>query len=327
MRFLRLLALTALSLGAAVSARKAPKTSKFDTYSSNTAPFELDETSYNDLTASPRDYSLAVLLTARDAKYACGICRDFDPEWSIVGRSWQKGDRSGHTRVLFSTLDFDQGRSVFMKLQLQTAPVLLYFPPTVGPNAKPDGQPVRLDFLGPQTAEAVHGWLLRHLPSGQDYPSIVRPINFAKIGVTITVLLGVFTFLTVAYPYIMPIVQNRNLWAGLSLIMILLFTSGHMFNHIRRVPYVAGNGRGGISYFAGGFQNQYGMETQIVAGMYALLAFAAINLALRVPRIKDPKTQQAAVIIWAAVLFGMYSFLMSIFRIKNGGYPFWLPPF
>ncbi|KIW29616.1 uncharacterized protein PV07_05419 [Cladophialophora immunda] len=329
MRLFRLLALTALSLTAAVSAKKAATTSKFDTYfakQASSGPFELDEKSYNELTASPRDYSLAVLLTARDAKYACGICRDFDPEWSILGRSWQKGDRNGDKRVLLSTLDFDQGRNVFMKLQLQTAPVLLFFPPTVGEHAKPEGQPLRLDFLSPQTAEGVYGWLLRHLPAG-DYPHIVRPVNYARIGAFLTIALGLFTFITVAYPYLMPIIQNRNLWAGISLIMILLFTSGHMFNHIRRVPYVAGNGRGGISYFAGGFQNQYGMETQIVAAMYALLAFATINLALRVPRIKDPKTQQAAVIIWAAVLFGMYSFLMSVFRVKNGGYPFWLPPF
>lgn len=40
-----------------------------------------------------------------------------------------------------------------------------------------------------------------------------------------------------------------------------------MFNHIRKVPYVAGDGKGGISYFAGGFQNQFGLETQIVAAM------------------------------------------------------------
>jgi oligosaccharyltransferase complex subunit gamma len=40
-----------------------------------------------------------------------------------------------------------------------------------------------------------------------------------------------------------------------------------MFNHIRKVPYVAGDGRGGVSYFAGGFSNQYGLETQIVAAM------------------------------------------------------------
>ena len=40
-----------------------------------------------------------------------------------------------------------------------------------------------------------------------------------------------------------------------------------MFNHIRKVPYIAGDGKGGISYFAGGFSNQFGMETQIVAAM------------------------------------------------------------
>lgn len=38
-----------------------------------------------------------------------------------------------------------------------------------------------------------------------------------------------------------------------------------MFNHIRKVPYVAGDGRGGINYFAAGFQSQFGLETQIVA--------------------------------------------------------------
>jgi oligosaccharyltransferase complex subunit gamma len=41
----------------------------------------------------------------------------------------------------------------------------------------------------------------------------------------------------------------------------------------------------------------------------------------------DPKSQQVAVFIWCSVIFGMYSFLLSVFRIKNGGYPFWLPPF
>jgi hypothetical protein len=58
-----------------------------------------------------------------------------------------------------------------------------------------------------------------------------------------------------------------------------------------------------------------------------LLSFATISLALKVPRISDPKTQQLAVIVWGGVIFVMYSFLLSVFRIKNGGYPFWLPPF
>lgn len=106
---------------------------------------------------------------------------------------------------------------------------------------------------------------------------------------------------------------------------------------------MAGDGRGGVSYFAGGFSNQYGLETQIVAAMckscgdiprlnansYAdgLLSFAIIAIAIKVPRIGDPKQQQVAVLVWGGVIFLMYSFLLSVFRIKNGGYPFWLPPF
>jgi len=58
-----------------------------------------------------------------------------------------------------------------------------------------------------------------------------------------------------------------------------------------------------------------------------LLSFATISLALKVPRITDPKTQQVAVIVWGGIIFVMYSFLLSVFRMKNGGYPFWLPPF
>ena len=113
---MQIFALTALSVIAGVSAKKAATASRFDTYRTNSAPFEIDEQSYAELTSSPRDYSLAILLTARDAKYACGICKEFDPEWKVLGRSWQKGDRDGEKRVLLSTLDFDQGRNIFMKV-------------------------------------------------------------------------------------------------------------------------------------------------------------------------------------------------------------------
>jgi len=99
------------------------------------------------------------------------------------------------------------------------------------------------------------------------HPPIKRPVNWIRIIAVTTTALGTITFLSVSWPYLLPIIQSRNLWAAISLIAILLFTSGHMFNHIRKVPYVAGDGHGGISYFAGGFSNQYGLETQIVAAM------------------------------------------------------------
>ena len=98
----------------AVSAKKA--SNAFDVFQKKSSPISLTEPTYEDLTASPRDYHSAVLLTALDAKYACGICRDFAPEWDIIAKSWQKGDKKGKHRMLFGTLDFDAGRNVFMKV-------------------------------------------------------------------------------------------------------------------------------------------------------------------------------------------------------------------
>ncbi|KAL8740957.1 MAG: hypothetical protein Q9190_006392 [Brigantiaea leucoxantha] len=318
----------AYSICLCVAAKKGAS-DRFEQYHTKSlaAPLKLDDSAYDQLTASPRNYSTAVLLTALEARFGCQLCREFQPEWELIARSWTKGDRHGQSRMLHGTLDFADGKGTFQKLMLQTAPVLLFFPPTVGPHAQSDGQPIRYDFtMGPQSAEQIHEWIKRHLPSGS-YPAIHRPLNYFRIVGGTTAALGVVSFFSIASPYILPVIQNRNLWAAISLITILLFTSGHMFNHIRKVPYVAGDGKGGISYFAGGFSSQYGLETQIVAAMYATLSFATIALAMRVPRMTDPKKQQIAVFVWGGVILGMYSFLLSVFRVKNGGYPFHLPPF
>ncbi|KAG8532619.1 uncharacterized protein KY384_002496 [Bacidia gigantensis] len=302
----------------------------FDEYQSKflaSPPLKLDDNSYEALTSSPRNYSLVVLLTALEARFGCQLCKEFQPEWEVLGKSWAKVSKNGQSRTLFGTVDFNDGKSTFQKLMLQTAPVLLLFPPTMGPDSKPDDQPIRYDFTaGPQSAEQIQHWIRRHLSSGPHIP-IRRPLNYVRVVTMTTIVLGILTFLGVAYPYVGPFLQNRNLWAAISLLIILLFTSGHMFNHIRKVPYVAGDGKGGINYFAGGFSNQFGMETQIIAAIYGTLSFATIALALRVPRMTDPKRQQVAVIVWGSVMFGMYSFLLSVFKVKNGAYPFHLPPF
>ncbi|KAF1985796.1 hypothetical protein K402DRAFT_464121 [Aulographum hederae CBS 113979] len=325
MKLLR--ALAAIVLPLTVFAAKKPAADRYETFRSKSTPLKLDDASYSKLTAAPRDYSVAVILTALQPKFGCTLCRDFQPEWELLSKSWTRGDKNGESRLLFGTLDFVDGKGTFQSLQLQTAPVFLLFHPTTGPNAKADLAPTRLDFaMGPQSAEQIHAFISRHLPEGP-HPKVVRPFNWTRIITVTTGVLGAITLFTVAAPYILPILQNRNLWAAISIILVLLFTSGHMFNHIRKVPYVSGDGKGGISYFAAGFQTQYGLETQIVAAIYGILSFATISLALKVPRIADPKVQQLMVLVWAGVLFFGYSFLLSVFRIKNGGYPFWLPPF
>lgn len=58
-----------------------------------------------------------------------------------------------------------------------------------------------------------------------------------------------------------------------------------------------------------------------------LLALSAIALADKIPRLANPRIQSIAVLAWGGFMLVGYSLLLSIFRIKNGGYPFSLPPF
>lgn len=113
MRFLFVLMVAAL-----VSAAK-PSPSIFDKYSSkqlSSAPISLNEAAYVELISTPRDYTAAILLTALDAKYACAVCREFDHEWSVLSRSWMKGNQAAQNRVVFGTLDFDNGKNIFMQV-------------------------------------------------------------------------------------------------------------------------------------------------------------------------------------------------------------------
>lgn len=98
----------------ALAAKKS--SAAFDVFSKKQTPITLSEQTYAELTGAPRDYHAAVVLTALDAKYACGICREFQPEWDMLAKSWQKGDKKKTSRLLFGTLDFDQGKNVFMSV-------------------------------------------------------------------------------------------------------------------------------------------------------------------------------------------------------------------
>ena len=72
-----------------------------------------------------------------------------------------------------------------------------------------------------------------------------------------------------AYPYILPVIQSRVFWGGVSLFLILTFNSGYMWNKIKNAPYTQTGRDGQVSWIAGGFQNQLGMESQVVGAICA----------------------------------------------------------
>jgi oligosaccharyltransferase complex subunit gamma len=119
MRFLSTLLSASLLLAGALAAKK-PTAQRFDdffTKSKAASPLKLSDVSYKSLTSTPRDYSVAILLTALEPRFGCQLCRDFQPEWELLGKSWTRGDKKGESRTLFGTLDFSDGRDVFLSVR------------------------------------------------------------------------------------------------------------------------------------------------------------------------------------------------------------------
>ena len=117
MKLLDLLTLTVLPL--LCFAAKRPSGGTFENYhakSQSSAPLRIDDASYDELTATPRNHSVVVLLTALEARFGCQLCRDFQPEWDLLGKSWAKGDKHGDSRILLGTLDFADGKGTFQKV-------------------------------------------------------------------------------------------------------------------------------------------------------------------------------------------------------------------
>jgi len=119
MRVLQLL--TAALLPFTALAAKKSSGDRFADYHakqlSSSGPVKLTDRTYNDLTKKPRDYSVAVLLTALEARFGCGLCNEFQPEWELLGRSWSRGDKGGESRLIYGTLDFADGRDTFQSVR------------------------------------------------------------------------------------------------------------------------------------------------------------------------------------------------------------------
>lgn len=128
MHFLKALTLSLLPLGAfAAKKASADKFEQFHSKALSSAPVKLEDATYGQLTSTPRDYSVAVLLTALEARFGCQLCRDFQPEWDLLAKSWTKGDKKGESRLVYGTLDFVDGKGTFQSVCLEPKDLLEFF--------------------------------------------------------------------------------------------------------------------------------------------------------------------------------------------------------
>lgn len=283
-------------------------------------PIWLTDKTFEQVVNGPRDQDVIVLLTAIGPQYGCQFCRVLQPEFEIVANSWHKAHPKGDG-LIFAIADLSKTQGIYKALQLTHAPNVWVYKKTDKEHHYSQGYDIYKFPQVPQQVDPLVSYIKHTLGHSV---KIEKPFPWGQVISTVTIVVGIVVALKVFFWQILAIFQSRRLWVAVSMVAVLLFTSGHMFNAIRKTPYVAGDGHGGVSYFVGGHSNQVAIETQIVAIVYAILAFSTIMLITKVPTIKDAQKQLLLVVVLSAVIFVAYSFLISKFHIKNGGYPFWM---
>lgn len=113
------LLLLASPIEAAPKSKSSPRQVQFLQQARSTSDKILDISGgqdFQDLIATPRNYSVSLLLTAVDSGVQCGPCVAFQPTYLNLAKSFGglKGDAT--FRHLFALLEFKNGREVFQQV-------------------------------------------------------------------------------------------------------------------------------------------------------------------------------------------------------------------
>ncbi|KAI6005925.1 hypothetical protein EDD15DRAFT_2154727 [Pisolithus albus] len=306
------LVIALLCLPFCLAAQKSPRDELVQLAAAGNGVIRLDERTFDLLTSPNRDWSAAIQLTALNPQRRCGPCKEFGPSFQAVAKAWSTVTPEQRNNHFFASIDFDDAFQVFKKLGIMSAPVVHVYPATEGPNAKTTrNDPFKYDFSNGFEARPLAEQLSSHTPVPIPYKD---PINWARV----TSLISLIPIVTLIFRFIRPVLQNRWVWAANTILFSTIMTSGYMFTRIRGSPYVGPDG----SWLAAGFQTQYGQEVHVVSLLYGVLAGSFVMLILLAPQQSSPSRQRTQIYIWTALNFVMFSVLVSIFRVKNRGYPF-----
>jgi len=263
----------------------------------------------------PRNYSMIVMFTALNPQRRCTVCHEANDEYTILANSYRFSS-SFSNELFFGVLDYDDGQEAFHSLGLSSAPSFIHFPAKGKRKGVDTFDIQRQGFNSEQLAKWVQdrtGTPIR----------IFRPPNYTGTVIFILTLCMVGSFLYIRRNSL-EFLQSKTVWSGICIFIILLMTSGQMWNHIRGPPLYHRNPHNGmIGYIHGHNQSQLVAETYIVFFIYStiVIGFILLNDAFESKSADASKRRNLAISGLVLVIF-FFSLLLSVFRRKYSGYPY-----
>lgn len=277
------------------------------------------------------DYAMFLLITAIDPRVGCVLCREFDPTYKSVARSYWESLaesplddlRDDRSKIVFAIAELNDVKEFFQAYDIKQVPKMFYYAPGRGPQVMTPNE--EYQFLVDETVENFQNWVVDLTPklNRNRLQVVVRRTNGA-IFMAIALFLSVIGLGYTKRALLLKTMQSKTLWMVLTLSLVTIFVSGHMFNQIRKTPNVRTGQKGEKIFIQPGQQVQLGMETKIVFTIYSILTAALVSLIKVVPGIKDTKMKMVVCLVTCLVLTLAYSGLVNAFNVKSVSYPFHL---
>lgn len=262
----------------------------------------------------PRNYSFIVMMTALSPQRSCHICRQAHEEFVVAANSYKYSPHSQSKRIFFGSVDYDEGSEIFNSLGINSAPCFLYFNEK-GNFRSPDELNIQRLGFG---ADVIARWITEK--TGMTI-KIVRP-SYTTPVVMLSLCL---VFLAILYlsRNSLSMIFNRNVWAISAVTIVLLMTSGQMWNHIRGAPLMQ-RGRNQNNYIHGSSSGQFIIETYIVMMINAGIAIGMVIMteALKGGDKQDGRRRKILARVGLFLMVVLFSLLLSVFRQKSYGYPY-----
>ncbi|KAJ2893678.1 oligosaccharyl transferase subunit ost3/OST6 [Coemansia aciculifera] len=205
-------------------------------------------------------------------------------------------------------------------MKIEQIPRLMVFPAGAGPhalaNATPREMAIKEETLTPKGMADKLSLLL-----GVDIKPDI-PVDYMKYVKMVLAVPAAGAGVYLAYKVVSLRVLGRNLWAIATIVFVLLMTSGFMWNKINDPPYIGQSRSGEAQLYVPTNNQQFGIETQLVAATYAICALCIVALVQYAPKVQGADQRTFITFMFVVMLVLMFSYLNSVFRMKMPGYPF-----
>ncbi|OQR93275.1 hypothetical protein THRCLA_08488 [Thraustotheca clavata] len=288
---------------------------------------------YSEFAVAPeRPYHLFLLFTALGEKYACEVCQQVHPEFTVLAESVlaaQEPARDG-LDIFFGVVDFDQNQGAYGIHGFTSAPQLIY----IGPDRTEDAGknlPTKIELPANQiysvytqgkSADAMINYVKDK--TGVD-AAVIRSKLFAyAIAASVMLILGLIVrSVYTNFDLVMNRLRRKRVWLAISFLFYGLSVSGMVYCIIREPPAFSQERNGKITFFHPQGRQQFVVEGLIVGGYDLTAAICVIVMSQFAVTIKNGPLRYVILSACLAGFLVAYRQMVSAYAFKNPWYESW----